>query len=139
MAPFLIQLASQGVIVLANGPPQSANISGTFESFGSVGRTSPGQLTEAIDWAVKNAGKGNWTHVDASRIAAAGQSCGGGDAYRVVNDRRVSVLGVFNSGTMGGSTSSFSKPVFYFLGGPSDMAYRNVCLNKFCSKFSIIC
>jgi hypothetical protein len=134
VAPFLLQLASQGVLVIVNGPPQSANLSGTFESFGTVGRTAPGAFTEAIDWSIKNAGTGNWTHVDASRIAAAGQSCEGGDVYRVANDSRVSGLGIFNSGTMGGtvagSTSSFTKPIFYFLGGPSDMAYKNVRLHS---------
>jgi hypothetical protein len=149
MAPFLLQIASQGVVVLANGPPQK-NGTGDYVSFGTYGRSSYKYLVSSLDWVEQNAGKGKWAHIDPTRIAAAGQSCGGGEAYGVANDPRVKVLGIFNSGGMsgmGGATNSpatFTKPVssslllhnqsecsllvkiFYFLGGPTDMAYRNV-------------
>jgi dienelactone hydrolase len=131
MAPFLIQVASQGVVVIANGSPQ-ANGTGTFASFGTAGRSSYKSLLSSIDWVEKNAGKGDWAHLDPTRIVAAGQSCGGGEAYGVANDPRVKALGIFNSGGMqgmGGNTNNvntFTKPIFYFLGGPSDLAYQNV-------------
>ncbi|KAF2396091.1 hypothetical protein EJ06DRAFT_483978, partial [Trichodelitschia bisporula] len=129
MAPFLIQLASQGVLVIANGPPADPNAAGTFASFGAAGQAKPTAMGDSLTWVAANAGKGNWTHVDGTRIAAAGQSCGGGDVYRVATDPRVSVLGIFNSGTMGGlvqgKVEGFAKPIFYFLGGPSDIAYKN--------------
>jgi len=61
--------------------------------------------------------------------AAAGQSCGGGETYGVSHDPRVKVLGIFNSGGMGAvgnnAPNTFTKPIFYFLGGPSDLAYQN--------------
>ena len=131
MAPFLLQLASQGVVVITNGAP-GAGGAGNFASFGKSGQSSYKSLLSSIDWVAKNAGMGKWVHLDSTRIAAAGQSCGGGETYGVANDPRVKVLGIFNSGGMmgmGGNSNKpaeFKKPIFYFLGGPSDMAYKNV-------------
>jgi hypothetical protein len=118
MAPFLLQLASQGVVVIANGI-LGANGTGTFANFGSYGRSSYKSLVSSLDWVDQNAGKGKWAHLDKTRIAAAGQSCGGGEAYGVVSDPRVKVIGIFNSGGMngmGGSTAkpeAFTKPVSF--------------------------
>jgi dienelactone hydrolase len=125
MAPFLLQVASQGIVVLANGPPQNGG-TGDFASFGTVGQAPKGAMGKAIEWAEQNKGKGKWAHLDTSRIAAAGQSCGGGEAYSAANNPKVTQIGIFNSGGMGGSVKGFTKPTFYFLGGPSDMAYNNV-------------
>jgi len=130
MAPFLLQLASQGIVVIANGPPLAGG-TGDFASFGAAGRSSYKNLLSSLDWVDQNAGKGKWAHLDPTRVAAAGQSCGGGEAYGVENDKRVKVVGIFNSGGMTGmggasaSPSNFKKPIFYFLGGPKDLAYKN--------------
>lgn len=91
----------------------------------------PEALTEAIDWVVANAGKGRYRHVDASRIAVWGQSCGGLEAYDVAQDPRVGHVGIFNSGELAANESEavagkINKPIFYFLGGPTDIAYLNV-------------
>jgi hypothetical protein len=118
MAPFLLQMASQGIVVLANGPPQK-NGTGDYASFGTYGRSSWKYLQSSIDWVEQNAGKGKWAHLDPTRIAAAGQSCGGGEAYGVANDPRVKVIGIFNSGGMTGmggtnaSPATFTKPVWF--------------------------
>jgi hypothetical protein len=78
-----------------------------------------------------HAGKGDWKHIDASRIGVWGQSCGGLEAYSAgANDSRVSHLGIFNSGQLNESDSSsvagaLEKPIFYLLGGPTDVAYPN--------------
>ncbi|KAH8679590.1 hypothetical protein BGZ60DRAFT_444675 [Tricladium varicosporioides] len=132
MMPFLVQVASQGIIVIANGAP--GNVTGSYESFGSAPRSTSKYLTAAVDWAVQNAGKGKYAHMDASRVAAAGQSCGGLEAYDMVKDTRVSTIGIFNSGgaLMGNSTTntnttvkSITKPIFYYLGGSTDIAYAS--------------
>lgn len=89
-------------------------------------------MTAAIDWVHTNAGKGEWAHIDASRIGTWGQSCGGLEAYAAgLNDSRVGHLGIFNSGELNEQASeeiagNLTKPVFYLLGGPSDVAYPNV-------------
>lgn len=164
MAPFLLQLASQGVVVIATGAKEDPAKGGTYASYGTYGQATPKALTEAIDWAEKKTGDPKWAHIDLSRVAAAGQSCGGTMAYAVEGDKRIKALGIFNSGNFGKSAApkggifgkqgglfgklgggkgmlmvqsdvtKFTKPVFYFLGGPKDMAYANVRKSKLYPK-----
>ncbi|KAF1988447.1 hypothetical protein K402DRAFT_461867 [Aulographum hederae CBS 113979] len=67
MAPFLLQLASQGVVVIATGPKEDPSKGGTYESFGSYGQAKPEALTAAIDWAEKSTRDPKWAHIDTSR------------------------------------------------------------------------
>lgn len=77
---FNLEIASWGVIVIASGEPRQG------------GSTSADQMKQAINWAQSNAGKGNYANMDASRIAAAGMSCGGTEAYAMgeCSSRRLS-------------------------------------------------
>lgn len=123
---FLGQVASYGVMVIAGGALGNGNPNGQPTVDAS-------NLKAGIDWAVKNAGTGNYTHVDASRLAVWGQSCGGVLAIANGADSRVTSLGIFNSGggLIGGGSSAVSnlkKPLFYFLGGSCDIAYAAVSL-----------
>lgn len=68
-APFLTQVASQGVLVIASGTP------------GGRGSTTAQQMADSVDFITRNAGAGRFAAVDASRILAAGWSCGGIEAY----------------------------------------------------------
>jgi hypothetical protein len=116
----LFEVASHGFFVIANGSPT-----------GGGGQTKYTMQMEALSWLEKNAGKGQYANVDATRIAAAGQSCGGLEAYEVAVNAgpdRVQFLGIFNSGEFTTSKTSLQvkQPVFYFLGGSSDIAYQNV-------------
>ncbi|KAK4247612.1 hypothetical protein C7999DRAFT_41146 [Corynascus novoguineensis] len=114
-APFLTQLASYGVLVIASGTP------------GGGGSTTAEWMRASINFITENAGRGDFAHVDASRITAAGWSCGGVEAYGQINDDRVQHIGIWNSGLLNNydSARQFRKPVFFFLGGPSDIAYQN--------------
>lgn len=141
-ANFLSNIASYGFIVLANGPPTNG---------GDSDVENPQYLHDSILWISAKAGGGDSTcvgdsgryqNVDASKIAAAGQSCGGLETYTMRNDSRVSYLGIFNSGFLQNvpkgalpanivveppsTITQVHKPVFYFLGGPTDVAYPNV-------------
>lgn len=70
-ANFLTNLASYGYLVIANGSPQG------------LGRQSKvSDVRESIDWAVRG-GAAKYGSIDTSKIAAAGQSCGGLEAYSV--------------------------------------------------------
>lgn len=69
----LFEVASYGFFAIAMGSPA-----------GGGGMTSAltgdkkGELQKsALDWVTKNAGQGKYANVDKSRIAVAGQSCGG--------------------------------------------------------------
>jgi dienelactone hydrolase len=87
-------------------------------------------MIESLDWITKNAGQGKWQHIDGSKIAAAGQSCGGIQAFSASLDPRVKLTGIFNSGLINAeNTDKFKQlhgPVGFFLGGPADIAYKNV-------------
>jgi dienelactone hydrolase len=126
-AKFLNEIASHGFVVIANGAPEGDLISGMVA--GSKGT----DLIDAVDWIDKNAGSEQWAHSDKTRIAAAGQSCGGVQAYSASLDPRVKLTGIFNSGLISaGNTKLFDKlhgPVGFFLGGPTDIAYENVSVS----------
>jgi hypothetical protein len=52
--------------------------------------------------------------------------------YDLEGDKRVTALGVFNSGSLNAQqrkmVPGFTKPIAYFLGGKSDIAYTNVSI-----------
>ena len=114
-APFLTQLASYGALVIVSGTPRGG------------GSTNDAMMRQAIDFITANAGRGQFAQVDVSRITAAGFSCGGVEAYAQINDNRVSNIGIWSSGLLGDydRARNFRKPVFFFMGGPSDIAYGN--------------
>jgi hypothetical protein len=103
-------------------------------------------MAAGIDWAIKAKDTKEWAHLDTNKIAAAGQSCGGFEAIFEAGDPRVMAIGIFNSGGMskvgkgkgmGGilampnkgdlpEPSKWNVPVFFFLGGPSDISSAKV-------------
>jgi hypothetical protein len=113
---FLGQVSSYGVLAIASG------------AAGGTGSSSVQEMRDSINWVAANAGKGSYAHVDGTRIAAAGQSCGGLEALEMRNDTRVSTLSIFDSGEFGTTTvpSEIHVSIFYFMGGPTDIAYTNV-------------
>jgi hypothetical protein len=119
---FLNEIASHGYYVVANGPPSGAK----------GGNSKAKDLPNAIEWVSQNAGKGQFTNMDGSKIAAAGQSCGGIQAYSASLDPRVKATGIFNSGLIVDKNAvlfnNLTAPIGYFLGGPTDIAYENVSI-----------
>jgi len=120
-AGFYYELASYGYMVVVNNGPTSRT------------QTQATSLTAAADWVEKVAGTGKYASVDKTRMAVAGWSCGGLQAYTVGDDKRFSTIGIFSSGQFQPADSQtvaakVTKPIFYFLGGSSDIAYANVRL-----------
>lgn len=128
---FLTNVASYGFMAIASGAPNGH------------GTTDVQLMKDALDWIEKKAGTAGtrYKNVDTTRLAVAGQSCGGLEAYQMRDDPRVDYLGIFNSGffdlgLIGGiigmpdegpeTIEEVKKPVFYFLGGEEDIAYKNV-------------
>lgn len=113
---FLTEIASHGYIAISAGAPHR------------IGLSNPGMMTESIEWAAARAGRGRFATMDATRVVAAGQSCGGLEAYAMKNNSRVAALGIYDSGYLNDTdrAMTITKPVFYFLGGSSDVAYKNV-------------
>ncbi|MDG4808780.1 cellulose binding domain-containing protein [Micromonospora sp. WMMD1120] len=117
---FLREIASHGFLAIANGAPNGS------------GSTNSQMLTQSIDWAfAENARQGSkyYNKIDTSRVAVAGFSCGGLEAYAVSNDPRVTTTGIFSSGLLNDADDyqlrRLTKPIAYFVGGPSDIAYPN--------------
>jgi len=76
-AAYLRQIASQGYVVVALGPPGGGP---PAPADGSRDATQATQMTEAIDWAMQQTeldGGGFYRHIDVTRIAVGGHSCGG--------------------------------------------------------------
>ncbi|WP_203931593.1 ricin-type beta-trefoil lectin domain protein [Virgisporangium ochraceum] len=117
---FLREIASHGFLAIANGAP------------GGSGSTNSTMLTASIDWAVaenSRTGSKYYGKIDTSKIAVAGFSCGGLEAYAVSNDSRVTTTAIFSSGLLNDADDyqlrRLTKPIAYFIGGPSDIAYGN--------------
>ncbi|MUL42068.1 alpha/beta hydrolase [Streptomonospora sp. PA3] len=117
---FLLEIASHGFLVIANGRP------------GGSGRTDADMLTEAIDWAVEE--NDRWFspyrgHLDTGAIAVMGQSCGGIEAYEASADDRVDTTVLWNSGMLSDLDNwrlrRLHAPIAYFTGGESDIAHAN--------------
>jgi hypothetical protein len=117
---FLREIASHGFLVIASGSPNGS------------GSTTSQMLTQSIDWAVaENSRQGSkyYGRLDTSKIAVGGFSCGGLEAYAVSNDSRITTTTIFSSGLLNDSDDyqlrRLTKPIAYFIGGPSDIAYPN--------------
>ena len=117
---FLREIASHGFLAIANGNPNGS------------GSTTSQMLTQSIDWAVaENSRQGSkyFGKLDTGKIAVGGFSCGGLEAYAVSNDSRITTTTIFSSGLLNDSDDfqlrRLTKPIAYFIGGPSDIAYPN--------------
>ena len=116
---LLQNIASHGFLAIAEGPPTGG------------GTSNKDTMAAAINWIAKAAGTGDYANVDATKIMAAGFSCGGVEAMDNIWNSNVKTVGVISSGLLTNYTaaSQFKKPVLFVIGGSSDVAYNNVSAN----------
>ena len=121
-ADFLLQIASNGYLVIANGGP-----------FGSGSNDQHGtELIKAIDWATKENNRKcsqYYGKLNVNKVATMGWSCGGGMAHFAAVDSRVTTAVALNSGLgIYGDRSSyyprFHTPMAIFNGDSRDVAYN---------------
>jgi len=112
---LLQNIASYGFLAIAEGSPNGG------------GTSDANTMRAAIDWVTQKAGNGDYANVDASRIMAAGFSCGGVEAIDNIWDSRVDTIGIISSGLLQNQTAAtnWRKPVLFVLGGNSDIAFQN--------------
>jgi dienelactone hydrolase len=149
----LAEIASHGYLVIANGtiksgpgvpppPPIAMPAPGpNGERKLPPPRTTPGQLTQAIDWAIAENSRPDspyFGRIDTSAVAVSGWSCGGLQALSIAaSDARVKAVVIDNSGIfnqpmpgMGididkSALAKLRAPILYLLGGPTDIAFAN--------------
>jgi hypothetical protein len=133
---FLTEIASHGHLVIANGvlapidlevgpqenppvrrasdpPPPPRDPNAPRPAPRTPGTTTPEQLLESLDWAVReNSRQGSpfYNRIDLANMAVAGQSCGGVQALKVAADPRIKTVGIFNSGTLAIESITGSDP-----------------------------
>ncbi|MDO9352052.1 MAG: hypothetical protein Q7T55_00060 [Solirubrobacteraceae bacterium] len=120
MQGFLGEIASHGVIVIANG--------GALQ----LGITNAAMGEASIDWAKKQnalAGGEYDGKLLADRIIVSGHSCGGLEAYQIAAKRpEIAGTAIMNSGQLDVNQAQLDQqkaPVLYVLGGEGDVAYSN--------------
>jgi dienelactone hydrolase len=152
---LLSEVASYGFLVIAIGPlPEEGQRGGGMGGgmMGGGGNSSTTPLIDAIDWAIAqndNPTSIYYKKIDTTKIAVAGMSCGGLQAYEAAPDPRVTTTmicnsGLFNSsgGGPGGGGSGAPRmggmpalgkdhleklhgSIIFILGGETDIAYAN--------------
>jgi poly(3-hydroxybutyrate) depolymerase len=147
---LLGEVASHGYLAIATGPigPRAGWPTRGPSRRYAFEQSKTESLVKAIDWAIaENARKGSpyYGRIDTTKIAVAGQSCGGLQAIAVGADPRVTTVLVLNSGIIRGgiptpdggtrqpagylpaSDADLPKlhtPMLYLIGGEKDQAHR---------------
>jgi dienelactone hydrolase len=136
---FLRDIASHGYIVIALGyawrqPPRNDPAGQDKDA------TDVAQMSQAMTWAAERTADPVdelYGHIDTSRVAVAGHSCGGLQAIKISADPRISTSMIFDSGVYnrpGGRSkiqvikdelADLNGPIAYFTGGPTDIAHPN--------------
>ncbi|KAI3336972.1 hypothetical protein HD806DRAFT_517962 [Xylariaceae sp. AK1471] len=116
---FLVELASYGYVIAADGAPGASG--------GSQSKTT--DMRASIDWAAKG-GATKYGNVDVSRIATMGHSCGGLEGMSVAyHDARVKRIVMLDIAIFQDERRyllhEINVPVAWFVGGPKDMGYPN--------------
>jgi hypothetical protein len=144
---FLSEIASHGYLVIAVGPPKPLNAEGAAEKpvAGAPPRvgTHSSQLLDALSWAAGQATRsgGDYAgHLDPTKTAVMGQSCGGLQALEVSADPRIGTSVILDSGVLKdpppfpmpgvvtndkGELAKLHAPLIYLIGGPKDIAHDN--------------
>ena len=144
---FLSEIASHGYLVIAVGPPKPPTAEGAGDApvAGAAPRvgTHSSQLLDALSWAVAQAtrsGSDYAGHLDTTKLAVMGHSCGGLQALEVSADPRISTSVILDSGVLKdpppfpmpgvvtndkGELAKLHAPLIYIIGGPKDIAHDN--------------
>lgn len=135
---FFTEVASHGYMVIISGVLTEETV-----NTGILPKNTRDDLLTAMDWASAETvrpGSPFYGKIDADKVCAGGQSCGGFQALSIMTDPRIKLLNLFNSGlfagngrmSMGGASFESKEdaykdlhvPIAYFV-GDTDMARPN--------------
>lgn len=131
---MLSEIASHGYLVIALGALQNRL------DDRPLNKSPNEQMVQALDWiSAQNAERASeyYASVDLTKVAFAGQSCGGAQVLAMAEESRITTYLMFNSGigdmTMSGasreSLPAVHAPIVYLIGGKSDVAHANAELD----------
>ena len=137
-AEFLAEIASHGIVIIADGPPIPEKRIPPEQRREPAPRPSPSSLKldgtpliAALDWIEarnKEPTSRYFDEIDMSKVAVMGMSCGGLMAYGASGDKRVTTVGIWNSGLLEPNADIFASlhsSVLIVTGGPQDVAHPN--------------
>ncbi|MFC4312869.1 alpha/beta hydrolase [Steroidobacter flavus] len=137
-AEFLAEIASHGVVIIADGPPIPEKRTPSEQRREPLPRPTPSSLKldgtpqiAALDWIeARNQEQGNrfFNRIDMSKVAVMGMSCGGLMTYGASSDKRVTTIGIWNSGLLEPNAAIFNalhSSALIVTGGPQDVAHPN--------------
>lgn len=150
---FLSELASHGIVIVADGPPinmaqaRAARQAGANGGNDAVsGETNEGtaerrrppfiepdgtDLITGLDWISeqnKTQGSRFYQKLNLNKVAAMGMSCGGLMAYGASSDPRITTVGIWNSGLLRPDEKIYAdlhSSIIIITGDDSDVAYPN--------------
>ena len=137
---FLGELASRGYFIVAHGRNDVPFASASGLTAERPAGQPPLQVRggaivlAGLDWISKeNSRRGSdyYDKLDLTKVAALGQSCGGGQVWEASKDTRIKAVAALNSSFPTGQAGSaegwtvekLAIPAAYFIGGPGDSAY----------------
>ena len=131
----MLELASWGFVVVADGKPQDNN-SGADAAAGGI-RSGPAAepMVMAMDWITAENDRPCspfYRKLDVAKIGTAGQSCGGMMTMLSAGDKRVTTAVVSNSGVSGNNSmlfASYHAPMLFMAGGSSDFLSSSATAN----------
>lgn len=150
---FLMEIASHGFLAVAIGPPQAPQAGKQADKGKAKGAPPQGaaagpatkstQLLDAINWAIAENGRNGSPYngkLDTSNVAVMGMSCGGIQSLAVLEDPRIKLIGIWNSGILNMPNAAgtptmedvrkeqlekLHSPIFYVTGDKTDIAFEN--------------
>jgi hypothetical protein len=131
---WLLELASYGVIAIADGKP-AASASSDPAANGIRPGPDAKPMMMAIDWiTAENARPCSpfYQKLAVDKIGIGGQSCGGMMTLLSAGDKRVATAMVFNSGLSSGDATlfgSYHAPMLFLAGGSSDFLSTSATAN----------
>ncbi|HET8937421.1 MAG TPA: hypothetical protein VFN67_28455 [Polyangiales bacterium] len=131
----LLEFASWGFVVLADGFPQDNNSGADPGAGGLRGTAEAAPMISAMDWITAENERpcSMFYHkLDVAKIATGGQSCGGMMTLLSAGDQRVTTAMVFNSGLLAIDPllfATYHAPMLFLAGGSSDFLSATATMN----------
>ena len=129
MGQWLLELASWGYVVAADGPPTNPS---DDPAVAGMRQSADGQpQTMTLDWLIAENERPCsrfYQKLAVDKVAVSGQSCGGLMALAAAGDKRITTAVICNSGLFAADQTIYSAlhtPIVYLIGGSSDIAYQN--------------